>query len=647
MVKERFFVNQTSNNDCGAACLTMILKLNNININLSEVKKELKIDNEGTSAYEIINLAKKYNLDGTGYKNMELDKPNTFFIAHIIKEQVQHFVVVLKVQKNEVLIADPASNVYYIDKTEFKKYYTKIALVFNKKINIYNSVLSKNKKNIAKVVFLTFLFTAFCIIYSYILSFILSINITKDLKLIIFVFIFIFGFVKDFINYVRIKISFKFQIIIDKMITIPIIEKIIDLPDSYYEKNAVGSLISRLNDLSYIKDMISKLINNLFINSFLVLSLVIFLAFLNIRLLVFNLILILILYLFDRHFLKRSLNVTYELQLKNELFNKHLTECFSLIFLVKNLSKEMFFKNKLKNKYDEYIDKYKETFNVYNKKNLILEIIFTMYVIFLCIYLIMSNETITNLIFIYNLETIIIDSLNSIFDLSFLYANFKASVKRLREIYGYNEEKMKENININNISFNNVNFKYNKKLILSNFNLKINHGDCIMINGVSGVGKSTIFKILLKKVKYNGNNILINNQNLKYIDNNILKENIFYIDQKIKLFNSTIKENIFFDQAVNEKVLSIVNLKSNEILNTEIDNLNSNLSSGQISKIAICQALNSNKKIIILDEVTTALDTIEERKIISNIKKHYDKTLIIITHRKSNIDLYNKIVTLK
>ena len=134
MANESFFVSQTSSNDCGAACLTMILRLNNINVNLDEIKNKLKIEKDGISALEIVNLAKKYGFDASGYKNMELDSVNSIFIAHLIKDKVQHFVVVLKVLKDKVLIADPAKSVLYIDKDEFKKNYTKIALVFKKNI---------------------------------------------------------------------------------------------------------------------------------------------------------------------------------------------------------------------------------------------------------------------------------------------------------------------------------------------------------------------------------------------------------------------------------------------------------------------------------------------------------------------------------
>jgi ABC-type bacteriocin/lantibiotic exporter with double-glycine peptidase domain len=87
-------------------------------------------------------------------------------------------------------------------------------------------------------------------------------------------------------------------------------------------------------------------------------------------------------------------------------------------------------------------------------------------------------------------------------------------------------------------------------------------------------------------------------------------------------------------------------LKENNIDNDYlIDNTNSNLSGGQISKIAIAQALNKKSDIIIFDETTSNLDEKTEKIILENIKNNYkDKTIILISHRKSNVNLFNKIL---
>ncbi len=114
----------------------------------------------------------------------------------------------------------------------------------------------------------------------------------------------------------------------------------------------------------------------------------------------------------------------------------------------------------------------------------------------------------------------------------------------------------------------------------------------------------------------------------------------------------SIKDNIFFGSNLDEKVLkaSLVDkmIKDNNITyDYVVDNTNANLSGGQLQKIMIASSLACNKKIIIFDETTSQLDNKSERIILKNIKRLYnDLTIILITHRDSNKDLFNKIITL-
>ena len=174
-----------------------------------------------------------------------------------------------------------------------------------------------------------------------------------------------------------------------------------------------------------------------------------------------------------------------------------------------------------------------------------------------------------------------------------------------------------------------------------------------MVNGPTGSGKSTMFKLLTKQIPYDGDSIYIDNTSISSISEEVMRNTIVYVDQKIKLINGSIKDNIFMGDLFDEKAVSVamINdmLKENKInYDYQIDNTNSNLSGGQISKIAIAQAFNSKRDLIIFDETTSNLDSDSEAKILRNIKQNYkDKTIILITHRKSNTEYFNKIITFK
>lgn len=157
-----------------------------------------------------------------------------------------------------------------------------------------------------------------------------------------------------------------------------------------------------------------------------------------------------------------------------------------------------------------------------------------------------------------------------------------------------------------------------------------------MISGKNGSGKTTIFKLLIKEIKESNNNIFIND---KLVDYDTLINKVTYVRQDIRLFNMNIKDNVFFDK--NEVDTNILN-------DLGIINLNSNLSGGQVQKIIIAQALINGKDIIIFDETTSQLDLRSERKVLLYIKKKYpNKTIILVSHRNNNMDLFDKLVLFK
>ena len=265
--------------------------------------------------------------------------------------------------------------------------------------------------------------------------------------------------------------------------------------------------------------------------------------------------------------------------------------------------------------------------------------------------LIFDSSNISLTIFSFYMQMIIFESLNSIFSLQPLYTNYKSTIKRLDSIY--KEKSIASNgekININKIEFKNLSYKYNDKMILKNVSFSFKKGDLIMINGPTGVGKSTLFKLLTKQLKPPKNKIYINDDDISSISSLDIRKSIIYVDQKTRLFNDTIKENISFSKDI--KVRNSFKRLLDDILNKNfidynylVDNINSNLSGGQMELIIIAQALNNNCDVYIFDETTSQLDQETEKRVLKEIKKDYpDKIIILISHRKTNLNLFNKII---
>ena len=655
-IKKNWFVNQTSCNDCGLACLTMILKYYGLTVSLGELKKNLKFTDESVSVYDIVKLSKEKGILATGYKNVHLQDTKPPCIAHLIDNEKQHFVVLLKVLKNKVLIADPARRIMYVDKISFLKKYTGVIISFEGKKKVVYPIF-KNKKIIFKTLFLSFLLTLFSGLFSFMIPMVIDgINGGKKTPLIISIILFflLIGLLKDFISYIKSIFSVKFQLIIDKFITIPIINKIISLPHWFYHKNGSGELIAKINDLSYVKEAIFNFVEVVVMNVLLIIFSIIIIFYNDWLIAIINIPFILITYLINRAFILKNLSKSYDLQYLNEKLSNKLTDVFSSILCIKNLRKEKYFKDQISFMYKEVLFKYKDFATAYQKKELLMSLFITFFTIQVLILLVIRDSSLTQVLLMFSAETILTNALLEIHKLLPLYADFKNVNRRIKGILSIEElSSINDKISIDNIVIKNLKFSYQNKSVLNGISLKINKGDWIMITGPTGSGKSTLFKLLSKQIPYDDGEIFVNGVSLCDIKEEVIRNSLVYVDQKIRLINGSIKENVFMGDKLDKKVIKttmVDDMIKQKQVNYDyvIDNTNSNVSAGQLSKIAIAQALNTNKELIIFDETTSSLDVLSEEKILRNIKENYrNKTVILITHRKSNISYFNKIITFK
>lgn len=539
----------------------------------------------------------------------------------------------------------------YVMLEDFKKIYTGIIIAFsNKSFSIKKEVVNKRFISLITVIilFLSFL----NIVYSFLLSHIIE-NEKFSNKLLFTLTLFAsIGLIKELINFIKEKTLLKYQIITDRAITIPSLKKIINLPHEFYQKRSVGELISKINDLSYIKQMSFVMVQVLFVNVIIMLVSFMFLFFVNKYVLILNIFVVLVVLLYNKNFFNKHSYKNYDLQIKNEVLNTKISDGINSIINVKNLCKEKYLQNKIINSYEDAISSYKELNTLYQKKDLLFNLIIFISSFCSVAYLCFSKSSISNILFVTYIESIIFDCLGQIGNLHLLYADFKSTYVRLKSIYDEKEiDNNLELIDINSISFRNITYKYKNKLALKDINLNINKNDFIMINGPSGCGKTTLFKMLTRQVKHNGKNIFINNKSINSYEDGSLRRSITYVDQKIKFFSDTILENITLGNKFNlrpqfKSILEKILKERNIDYTTVIDNTNSNLSGGELMLISIAQALNNAGSVIIFDETTSQMDVKLEYRVLKAIKEDYkDKTIILISHRMSNVNLFDKIHT--
>ena len=207
-----------------------------------------------------------------------------------------------------------------------------------------------------------------------------------------------------------------------------------------------------------------------------------------------------------------------------------------------------------------------------------------------------------------------------------------------------------------NIKLENITYKYDNKKIIDNINFEIKKGDKVCILGRNGSGKSTIMKILAGLLHPDTGSVKIDNINLR---NNIFKwfENLSYVPQETNLIEGSLIENIC--PGIEKKDIDLTRI--NEVIekaeltsfvqkigiDKELNEFGQNLSGGEKQKIALARALYRNSNVILLDEVTSAMDINSQNNFLKNFPKNFsEKTVIFITHKNDNLHIFDKILDL-
>ena len=208
---------------------------------------------------------------------------------------------------------------------------------------------------------------------------------------------------------------------------------------------------------------------------------------------------------------------------------------------------------------------------------------------------------------------------------------------------------------VSRIDVENVSFAYGEEHILSDVSLSVKKGEILGIHGRSGSGKSTLLKLLMRFYDPKSGSIQINGESLPNINTRSLRDNMAYITQQTYIFNETIEENIRLARrdATLEEIMEAAKkasihdfiLSLPEGYQTKMTELGGNLSDGEKQRIGIARAFLHNAPIILLDEPTSNLDSLNEAMILKsllNVKA--EKLIILVSHRQSTMAICDQVI---
>lgn len=458
---------------------------------------------------------------------------------------------------------------------------------------------------------------------------------------------------------------------IKREIKIDIFSHLEKLPISYFKRNKLGDILSKLTNDTTSLGRIGFIIFDMFKEFLTVLILTARMFQVDYILALVSLVLLPLIIRVVRKFTKKIRKYGRERQDTTGKVTAFTQETLSGIFVIKAFNNTNFVIDKYKDLTKEEFEQAYKTTKVKAKVSPINEVITTFMVLLVVLYggyqiLVAKRITSGDLISFVTALGLMHQPLKRLISKNNDLQDSLPSADRVVEIF---DEKVETDVfgeavefneKIQDIKFQNVNYKYDdsNEYVLKNINLDVKAGEIVAFVGKSGSGKTTLVNLLARFFNTDEGKITVNGVNIKNIHLDTYRNKFAIVPQETFLFGGTIKENISFGKNVSDeeiisaaKMANAYNFIQEDLPNkfeTEVGERGALLSGGQKQRIAIARALIKNPEIMILDEATSALDSESEKLVQEALDSLMEgRTTFVIAHRLSTIVRADKIVVME
>ena len=686
-MKRYAYVAQIDMRDCGVAALASIAKHYGSDFSLAHLRELAKTTKEGTTALGIVEAAKKMGFETKAIKaNMDLfdmtDIPYPF-IVHVNKEgKLQHFYVVYKAKKDYLIIGDPDPSVKVtkMSKERFKQEWTGVAIFLapapsykphkDKKNGLFSflPLILKQKTLITYIVLASLLVTLVNIVGSYYLQGILDEYIPNNMKSTLGIIS--LGLVITYILQQLMAFSQSYLLtVLSQRLTIDVIlsyiRHIFTLPMSFFATRRTGEIISRFTDANSIIDALASTILSLFLDVSIVFIVGSVLVLQNIQLFLLTLVALPIYTVIIFAFLKPFEKMNHDVMQSNAMVSSAIIEDINGIETIKSLTSEELRYQKIDSEFVDYLDKSFKLSKYENVQTSLkhgAQLILNVAILWFGARLVMDNKISIGQLITYNtLLSYFTNTIENIINLQTKLQSAKVANKRLHEVYLVASEfegttSMTSNLS-GDITFHDVSYRYGfGSHTLSDLNLTIKQGEKVSLVGISGSGKTTLAKMIVNFYEPNQGNIRLGNMDLKMIDKKQLRQYINYLPQQSYIFSGSILDNLTLGASPDITQEDIIMACQIAEIRADIEAMplgyqtelsdGAGLSGGQKQRLALARALLTQAPILILDEATSGLDVLTEKKVINNLMQLTDKTIIFVAHRLSIAKQVDRVLVL-
>lgn len=659
-----------------------------LKVSIAKIRDIAGTDRQGTSACGLVKVIEHYGFEQKvveADKNALTQKLPLPAIAHVVIDNtLLHYVVITKIKDNTVVVSDPAKGSVRYKKEDFLKIWTNVLILIaptkesqkgNKKQSTLLSffcLLISQKWLLLRIFILSMILTSIGIITSFYYQVLMD-NIVPSSSLEMLNYVSVITlclfFVQIGLNFFRGLLIVKLEQNIDIPIMLGYYNHALILPMKFYSMRDTGEIISRFNDASSIRDIVSEASLTIMMDTIMAVVGAVVLFNSN-RLLFLISVVMLILYgIIVFVYNKPIKKINRKIMEMNSKVTSQFVETINGIETIKAFNQEDNEKEKTDKLYKKFL---KKVFNggvlslSQQTITMFVAVVGELVILWVGVaYVIKGELTLGELITFNALLGYFIEPIKNLINLQPSIQTAVVAADRLGEIlditpeYNYEHEQLNDKIKFDKISISNLDFRYGtRELVLKDINLEICRGEKIAFVGESGSGKTTLANLLVRLYEQEKGSIKLDSIDIREFSIKQIRDNISYISQNTFLFSGTIRENLLFgnsdvsDDDISQ-VCKICELEEyiNSLplkFNTRIEENGKNLSGGQKQRLAIARALLKKPEILIMDEATSNLDYVTERSIektINNFSKNM--TTIIIAHRLSTIKDCDKILVLR
>ncbi|MBW4666351.1 MAG: peptidase domain-containing ABC transporter [Cyanomargarita calcarea GSE-NOS-MK-12-04C] len=682
-------VIQHSEEDCGAACLASITKHYRRTLTLNRVREAVGTGQLGTTLLGLRRGAEAigFNARSVRASSEIVDRINEAPLPAIIHWKGYHWVILYGKRGKKYVIGDPAVDVRYLSKKELMEGWTDWVMLLlepdavrfntqpNDKIDNFQRFLRRllPYRNILFEAFLCAVFIGLLSLTSPFLVQILTddVLVRGDIKLLsaLIIAVVLMNFVSSSLQLVQYNLIAHFAQRLELGFVLEFARQILRLPLTYYESRRSGEIVSRLQDIQQINQLVSQAIINLPSQLFISLLSFSFMLFYSWKLTVAAIIIAGVMTLSTIIFLpalQQKIRSVLVLEAENQGL---LVETFKGALTLKTTTAAPQFWEEFQSRFGHLANQTFRTVQIGIINKIFSGLVYAIGSIALLGFgsmLVISRELSIGQMLAFNgMNGNFLALISTVIGFVDEFTRAKTATQRLTEVIDCTPENQNDSKkqqakipNDVNIFCTNLNFHHVGRVdLLENFSLTIPGGKVTALIGKSGCGKSTLSKVIAGLYTLKSGNIRFGIYNLDDLSLDCLRQQVVLVPQEAHFWSRSILENfrlgsphLSFEQIVNACQIAfaddfISNLPDK--YQTVLSEFGSNISGGQKQRLAIARAIVNDPPVLILDESTAGLDPTTEAEVLDNLLFHRQgKTTILISHRPRVIDRADWIILL-